>query len=94
MSSQDLQSALQDAGISKNVAQKAIKVLLGCIEDGLASNGKFVMRGIGRLEVVPNQRRSSSSVIGGDKAKKLPVRVRFEVSRELKKKIANAYPDA
>jgi hypothetical protein len=86
-----LRNALLKADVPPGTAGKAAASILRAIEVELAVNGRFVLRGIGCIEVVPNQRKRSTTLIGGDKAVPLPVRVRFQASRELRKKIAIAY---
>lgn len=94
--SKRLQISLKEIGIPLDLIPKVTSVLLQAIESELAHEGKFVLRGLGRLEVVRSQRRSPASMAaiarGNSKpAQPLPVRVRFQISREFKKKMATAY---
>jgi Bacterial DNA-binding protein len=101
-----LQTVLMEAGISKSVSKLAVAGLLRAIEDELATQGKFTLRGIGNLEMVPNKRQQGGALrigaggLGGRIDRRvpqahvlpvLPVRVRFTTSRELLKKIARAH---
>lgn len=91
MSSQALKTALADAGFDNATAARAVDVFLLTIEKQLATNGAVNFKGIGCLEVVPNHLGNTKTPIGGNSAKRLPVRIRFVVSRGLKSKIATAY---
>lgn len=86
-----LRKALLKADVPPAIAGQAATAVLRLIESELATRGRFVLRGIGSIEIVKNQRKRSTTLIGGAKAVPLPVRVRFEASRELRKKIAQAY---
>lgn len=77
--------------MSQAQAAAMIAAFLGAMQQELASNGKFVIRGIGTLEVVPNIPKSPSRVFGGVNATHMPVRIAFRTSRKLKGQIARAY---
>lgn len=91
MSVQVMQAAFQNAGLPKALSIRMVEVMLLAIEKSLEQEGKFVLRGIGRIEVVRNQDRNTRTLLGGKAIRLLPVRVRFEASKMLKAKMAKAY---
>ncbi|WP_371436236.1 HU family DNA-binding protein [Polaromonas sp.] len=91
MSVQVIKDALEKSGINKMQAAAITSLLLKTIEEELASKSSFMLKGIGRLEVVANRLGNRKTPIGGLAATGIPVRVRFVVSRGLKSKIAAAY---
>jgi nucleoid DNA-binding protein len=91
MSALVMQVALQKAGIPKTLSIHLVDALMQAVEKELEQHGKFVLRGVGRLEVVSSPKKNPRTLLGGDAARQLPVRVRFEASRGLKAKIAKAY---
>ena len=93
MSAAVLKDLMQREGLSKRAAAALTQLVLDAIQSELENNGKFVIQGIGVIEVVRNERKLLSSHLNCNRLTPTPVRIRFRTSRRLKQRLIDAYAD-